>query len=66
MTLEFYECEHNGDLDNYITDIEESGGKVISSELNYDREVGIVVIDVADDKVFMEKFSNTDAYGFIN
>lgn len=66
LHIEFYECEHQGDLDNYIEDILESGGEVITSEVNYDSEIGFVRIEVSNKQDFMEKFYQTDSYDFIN
>ncbi len=66
LHIEFYECEHQGDLDNYIEDILESGGEVITSEVNYDSEIGFVRIEVSNKQCFMEKFYETDSYDFIN
>ena len=34
--IDFRECEHDGDLDNYIYDIKESGGTIINKEIDYD------------------------------
>jgi hypothetical protein len=66
LHIEFYECEHQGDLDNYIEDILESGGEVVTSEINYEAEIGFVRIEVLDKKDFVEKFSQTESYDFIN
>ena len=58
--IKFYECEHNGDLDNYKSDIRDSGGKILNSGLNYEAETGWVEVEI-DDK-FWERFKQTDAY----
>jgi len=62
--LSFYECEHGGDLDNYISDVEESGGCVIARDLNHDAEIGTIVI--THDKDFWDRFKETDAFEFLN
>ena len=64
--IDFYECEHNGDLDNYIEDMVSCGAKIISRELDYDGEVGSVEFEVVDMKEFMSKFEETDSYDFVN
>jgi hypothetical protein len=64
-TLIFSECEHEGDLDNYLSDINKSGGRVLQSEINYDSEEATVVIEYEEDD-FLEKFINTNAFQFSN
>ena len=64
VNIQFYECEHDGDLQNYIEDIEQSGGEVLDSSLNYEAEVGSVKVKIDD--TFLDKFKETDAYQFIN
>lgn len=62
VEIEFTECEHDGDLDNYIQDIESSGGCVINSTVNYLAEIGIVSVECESD--FFDKFKETDSYEF--
>ena len=62
--LSFYECEHDGDLENYISDVHESGGTVIARDLNYEAEIGTIVVD--HDEKFMDRFKETDAYQFLD
>jgi len=64
-TLIFSECEHEGDLDNYLDDIKKSGGKVLFSKINYQDESAEVVVEYEEDE-FMEKFINTSAFQFSN
>lgn len=66
ITLEFYECEHQGDLDNYLYDVRQSGGKIISERINYEAEIGIVAAEVQDDKEFWRLFKETEAYNWLN
>ncbi len=70
ITMSFGECEHQGDLDYYITDIVECGGRIISSHLSGGEdgvyETGHVTFEVADSVAFTEKFKLTDAWGFRN
>ena len=62
--LYFSECEHDGDLDEYISDIVNCGGKVLDREINYDAETAKVEIEI--DETFAEKFKQTNAFEFSN
>lgn len=62
--LTFTECEHNGDLDKYTSDIKSSGGSVISSEIDNGSEVCVVLIEVTDHQLFKEIFQTTESYDF--
>lgn len=62
--VHFYECEHDGDLDNYANDLMESGATVVSSSCNHEAETGIIVIEVSDFASFINKFKETDSFGF--
>jgi len=62
--LSFYECEHYGDLDNYIDDVEQSGGTVTSSNINLEAETG--TIDVTHDEGFWDRFKETNSFEFLN
>lgn len=64
ITIIFYECEHNGDLQSYIHDVVDSGGNVIDSEINYDAEKAEVLVEVNDKNEFFNKFFSTYACGF--
>lgn len=66
LILEFYECEHDGDLNYYIGDITDCGGKYLSGRVDHDREIGWVTVEVKDKREFWNKFKQTDAYGFLN
>jgi hypothetical protein len=63
-TLSFYECEHNGDLENYISDIRDSGGRIIGSKVDLEEEIGYVLFE--HDSTFWGKFKKTESYTFIN
>ena len=62
--LTFSECEHYGDLDNYVDDIVACGGTIESKRLNYDEEVGVIECSVPHD--FWMKFKTTNSYEFLN
>ena len=66
MTLYFSECEHNGDLQNYVTDVRNSGATIVESRCDTDQETGIVKIEVPDVEDFKTKFKETDSHGFLN
>jgi len=53
-----------GDLDRYLEDIYESGGKVLSSEINYDAETANVIVEIADVEAFNKKFVETETCEF--
>lgn len=63
-TMYFSECEHDGDLDNYVSDIINCGGKIISSQINHDEETARVEIEY--EPGFVEKFKKTDSIDFSN
>ena len=66
IQLEFYECEHNTDLDNYLDDVIECGGEIVNSRVDYDGEIGYVVVAVENRAEFMTKFQETEASQFLN
>ena len=63
----FGECEHEGDLEEYTGDLCRSGAKILSTEINYEAEIGHVTFSVPKDKVadFSEKFKKTTSYYFV-
>lgn len=66
-TIWFTECEHEGDMRNYIDDLYECGAVVVSSKLNSDAETCEIVVDFASEEKkdkFLETFKETDSYGF--
>jgi len=65
LNIYFYECEHNGDLDNYKEDVRASGGDILNSGLDYEAETGWLKVRVEDKEAFMKKFAETDAYDFM-
>jgi len=65
LKVTFSECEHDGDMDNYTSDIVKCGGKIISTHVDSDAEEGTAVFEVEDKATFVEKFKQTDSYGFI-
>jgi hypothetical protein len=65
IKVTFSECEHDGDMENYADDIRSCGGKIISTSVNPDAEEGTAVFEVEDKATFVEKFKQTDSYGFI-
>ena len=60
----FHECEHPGDLNNYIDDITSCGGNIIDKELHYDSETALVDVSVEDKDEFITNFKKTDAFDF--
>ena len=66
IRLEFYECEHDTDLGNYIDDIVDCGGTIVNSSVDYDDEIGHVEVAVNNRKEFFDRFNKTEAYEFLN
>ncbi len=64
--LEFYECEHSGDLEMYIADVRNCGARIIKQSVDCDAELGYLTIEVRDEKEFWNEFKETDSYGFLN
>ena len=65
--IDFYECEHGGDMDNYIDDLYESGAVIVSSQLNFDEETYKIVVDFEKEEKkekFLIKFKETDSFSF--
>ena len=66
LRLSFYECEHYGDMQNYISDMVNCGAKIINSELDTDDETCTIIYSVEDQEEFIKKFIETDSYEFVN
>jgi len=64
ITINFYECEHNGDLDDYFADIRKAGGNVINVDHNFKAETAEVEVEVENIKTFLIKFIETDGCDF--
>lgn len=64
--LEFIECEHSGDLDNYENDVCSSGAKIIDRKININEEVGTLEIEVENKEAFWLKFQETESFEFLN
>jgi len=67
-TFKLYECEHGGDLDEYVYDISRSGGLVVESHLNVEAEVATVVVDLKYGvtwKDFHDAIKKTDTHWFM-
>lgn len=65
-SISFYECEHNGDMQNYISDMVSCGAKIINSVLDSDDETCTIYYSVEDKEDFIKKFIETDSYEFVN
>ena len=65
-SLSFYECEHEGDYENYAHDLKECGATIISHLIDTDAEIVDVVIEVEDNEKFMEQFRKTESYEFVD
>ena len=65
-TISFYECEHQGDLDNILEDMRSCGAKIGYTQLNVDAETCTIEYEVEDMGKFTNQFTETESYGFIN
>lgn len=66
FTLRFMECEHEGDLDNYINYCFDAGANrvsVVQRDFDTD-ETALVEVTVADPEHFKIALDDTDASGF--
>lgn len=63
-TILFTECEHNGDLQNYIEDLELAGAKIIQEIPDFDAEEARVIIEVENIENFKIAYMVTDSYDF--
>ena len=59
----FGECEHEGDMDNYVEELQRAGASVLSAVLNEDSESCIVEMRIASVEV-MQAVKSTDAWEF--
>jgi len=64
INVQFTECEHEGDLSNYIDDINASGGEVLQQVFNYNEETADLVISVDDMEDFTFRYRKTESAGF--
>jgi hypothetical protein len=66
--LTFSECEHQGDLDTYASDVCKAGGKIVSMRVDNDddccAETGHIVAEVENKEKFWTLFKQTDSFDF--
>jgi hypothetical protein len=63
ITLTFYDCEDDEDLNFYIEDIIACDGVIIDKVINHKVKQGIATANVRKD--FWEKFKKTNAYKYL-
>jgi hypothetical protein len=50
VRIEFSECEHSGDLDEYVDAVQRCGGRVLEQYIDYSEyETGVIIAEVAGD-----------------
>ena len=66
--ISFYECEHEGDLEDYLHDMRKAGAIILGTGINYSAEIGVVRFRVKDDdyEAFHRLFKQTDSVDFVN
>jgi hypothetical protein len=65
-TISFYECEHQGDLDNILEDMRHCGAKIGYTKLDVDAETCTIEYEVEDMGKFVTQLKDTESYEFIN
>lgn len=65
-TISFYECEHQGDLNNILEDMRSCGAKIGYTQLDVDEETCTIEYEVEDMGEFAVQFKDTESYDFIN
>ena len=66
MEIHFTECEHEGDFDQYASDLRNSGAQELSGSINYDTETCTICVSVEDEVLFLDKFEETESFDFSN
>lgn len=64
LHLRFYECEHGGDLERYLTDLRESGASLLRPTFNQETQEAVVEFTVTDFLAFKTAFQKTDSADF--
>jgi len=65
--LRFSECEHSGDAESYMRDIQNSGGQIIEyPDIDPDSETCRIRVEVSDKDSFLKKFRATQSVDFCN
>ena len=62
--LRFEECEHEGDMSNYVEDLIKSGAKVKNKNLDYEEECCEIIVEIDDYEAFYKKFERTFSFAF--
>ena len=64
LCMRFYECEHHGDLDDFVRELGQCGATVLESSLDEAAEEALVRIEVIDFPAFKAAWQATDAADF--
>lgn len=64
LSMSFYECEHEGDLDRYLRDLNRCGARVQNSSINFDAETAEVIIQIPDFAAFKSEWQKTESADF--
>ena len=62
--LVFSECEHDGDLEVYKSDLRECGVIIKEATIDSEAEECDIIIEYEDWETFDAKFSQTESYQF--
>ena len=61
VLLKFAECEHSGDLEQYVAVVRGLGAKVVERRVDVNAEEGTLVVQVPDMGAFLRALRPTDA-----
>lgn len=67
-TLVFGECDHEGDLDTYVWEVANSGGRIVGKRFNPRQKSAVFEIFVDNEQEFasfMDKLKTKDASFFL-
>ncbi len=64
LNMTFHECEHRGDLDDYLWDLRDCGATILDFDLNEAAEEAEVRFRVEDLNAFKRAWQKTDSADF--
>ena len=65
--IRFSECEHEGDLDNYASELQLCGAEFVDQQIDsYEDEEGVITVVITAGKEFGRKIAESDIDGFID
>lgn len=65
IRMNFYECEHQQDLQMYKKDLLDCNAEIVNSSIDADNEIGTIDFDIKDKEKFMQEFQKTMAFEYL-